>query len=100
MYPYTYARMAFALGLVILFSACKPESAKKITCVSTLHGHTHMFSPADTGSMFTCTHGIINTATGSITSSGSFLTHFYFTEQAAFNTSDNCYYIFKSDGSG
>ena len=87
--------IAITLGLFIIVTACKKNTSNKTTCTSTLHAYTAVMNPIYTG-LDTCSQGIINMATGSIATAGSFLSIIYFTNQAAFNTSDNCYYIFKS----
>ena len=89
----------------VLFASCK-KTNKTTSCSSTLHGYT---APVDTmysGASYTCNHGIINTTTGGMATFGSFTGSLIFTNQAAFNTSDNCYYVFgtsnlyKIDASG
>jgi pectin methylesterase-like acyl-CoA thioesterase len=98
MYPLSGSRLAITLGFFALFTACKSQPAKKITCTSTLHAYTASLPVMDTP--ITCTHGLVNMSTGAITSSGTFLTSFDFTNQAAFNRSDDCYYVFKTICSG
>jgi hypothetical protein len=85
------------LGLSATFVGCKKNTANKTTCSSTLHGFA-----ADSigmGSIGTCNHITINSATGYATSSGTFNGNATFDYQAAYNTSDGNYYVFKTQNS-
>jgi hypothetical protein len=86
--------IAVACALVILFAACKKDAQKTTSCTSTLYGYNVPHSGIyDT--VATRTNGIVNPTTAAISSIGSFSASAY-TNQAAFNSSDNCYYVFKT----
>jgi hypothetical protein len=92
--------IAISCAALSLFAACtKPVKKPTTSCTPTLYGYASL--PAtlfDTVS--SRTYGIINPATVTSGTIGTFNTSTY-SNQAAFNSSDNCYYAFKTHmGSG
>ena len=80
-------------AIVLLSVSCKKSSTSRTTsCSSTLYGYTLPVGSAyyDTA----CSFGIINESTAAFSILGTFSSCTYST-QAAYNTSDNCYYTFK-----
>lgn len=91
--------LAAALLPCALFTGCKKEAKKTTTCTATLYGYsaadTSVYDPSPAVSV-----GIINPASIALASLGTISTSTY-ASQAAFNTSDNCYYTFHTSmGSG
>jgi len=83
-------------ALFVLLAACtKKDSNKKTTCASTVHGFTTSSETFDTASINIAHHGIVNLATGAMVTSGTFRNAAAFASQGAFNTGDNCYYVFR-----
>lgn len=86
------------LCICLIQSSCKKpkDTHEKKTCSSVLHAYTSSVTMPTTY-RFPCSHGTVDLATGIITSSGSFSNCLVFTNKAAFNSSDNCYYAFSSE---
>jgi len=91
---------AIAFGILALLAACKKKNAnRETTCMSTLHAYNTAVNSADTATFEASKHGMIDLATGTITTTSSiFRCSPVFTNQGAFNTADNCYYVFKANG--
>ncbi len=91
-------RMPQSLCIICLFalclaSACKKSTGSKTTCTSTLYGiSAPSSSTIDTG--ISCIFGTINPTTGVISTLGTLFSHGA-TNQGTYNSSDNCYYIFR-----
>lgn len=86
--------IAVACSLIALFAACKKDAKKTTSCTSTLYAYNVPYSGiGDT--LGARTNGIVNPSTGYISSIGTFTASAY-TNQAAFNSADNCYYVFKT----
>ncbi len=99
MKPYILAIAAICCTPFIL-NSCKKTPAKKTTCSSTLHGYTASLSAMYTASpSIPCNPGVINTSTAAIATVGTFPGQILFTAQMAYNTSDNCSYIFGNSDS-
>lgn len=78
------------------FTGCVKGPAAKTTCTSTIYGYT-MPGPTYFDSIAVCNQGAINPASATFTPSGSgtFLSS-GFENQVAYNTSNHCYYAFKT----
>jgi len=91
-----YIMGAIAASL-LLFPSCKKDttSTSTTTCSSVLYGNSAPASLYDSASAF----GVINPASATLTGTATFMGTNY-ENQAAFNTSDNCYYVFKTHMGG
>ncbi|MBC7554987.1 MAG: hypothetical protein H7257_13535 [Taibaiella sp.] len=84
-------------GSFLIVASCKKEKQGNTTpCNTTVYAYrcvdtnyANVYKP--------CTSGILNTASGSLSTIGSFSAGWY-TNQATFNNSDHCYYVFKKLG--
>ena len=94
----TYITTSLIVLTSISFANCKKSNSKKTSCVSTVHAYSAVINPLDTSVVYACSHGILNLSTGGIATSGTITTSMLFTNQGAFNTSDNCYYVFQNAG--
>jgi len=76
---------------IFLLSSCK--KSKRTTCSATLYGFNGILHPSAGGLYDTSTgnFGVINETTGTASTIATF-TSLIFTNQGAYNTSDNCYY--------
>ncbi len=104
MKQYTKTTITVLLVLSAVFTCCTKPASKKTTCTSTWHAYS---APSWAGAPYTPSHyGVINASTGSITSFGTFYSNPVFTQQGAYNSTDNSYYLlqhdslFKIDASG
>jgi len=86
--------LVVCLFALCIASSCKKTTGSKTTCTSTLYGYTVSMS-AMYDTISTCSFGSINPASGLLSAIGSFASSVY-TNQGAYNTSDNCYYVFKT----
>lgn len=83
--------------LSLCFLSCKKEKEKKTSCAATLYGYnapSSAFVPSSS-LLTTVGFGVINPATATSASFASFLAVTYANE-GTYNTTDNCYYVFKS----
>jgi hypothetical protein len=80
------------------FTACKKEAAHKTTCTSTVHAYTAPVSLiyGASGSLYACNHGIVNTSTAGIATTGSFTNSVMLNNKATYSVADNSYYCFSS----
>jgi len=86
--------MFVAIATVILLASCKKNTPHSTSCSSTLYGYT--VSSSALGLMdTTCNFGIVNESTAAFSGATTFLSTVY-SNQAAYNTSDNCYFTFKT----
>ncbi len=92
--------LAVLLCMAVLLCACG-KLKKKSNCDGTLHGYTASLNSMNTttGLAASCSHGIINTGTGTIATSGTFPGSVLVNNKATFNTHDKCYYVFGYTGS-
>lgn len=83
-------------ALLIALAACTKDKNKdqnKTTCFATVYGYNTTDSPVYAPSL-TAAFGTVDLATATATSTGTITTSAY-SNQGAFNTSDNCYYVFR-----
>lgn len=87
--------------ILFLSPSCKKEKdASKTTCSSTVYGYNTTGSIASSLSpSATVSFGSVDLTTASGPSTGTFANSVY-SNQGAFNTDDNCYYVFKYINSG
>jgi hypothetical protein len=87
------------VALVNLLSACtKKETTKKTTCASTLYAYS-VTDPVIFAPTAPALYGVVDPATVTSSSSVSFA-NTACSNQGAYNTSDNCYYVFRYRNSG
>lgn len=86
------------LCICLIQSSCKKpkDTHKKTTCSSVLHAYTASSMSWPAGTTYPCSHGTVDLATGIITSAGSFSNCLVFTNKAAYNSADKCYYAFST----
>ncbi len=99
MRKYLPAATALSVAIITLFAACKKEpTASKTTCVATLYGYNYLDTPfVPTTSVVGW--GNINETTLATTSVATLPVTAY-SNQGVYNTSDNCYYVFRYGTSG
>ncbi len=88
------ASVGCAIGSLIV--SCKKDRSVIPACTARLHGY--IASTGLVSGLFPepCSHGIINGASATIATAGSFMGASGFNHLATYNTVDHCYYVFQS----
>lgn len=99
MRKYLPAAMALSVAIITMFAACKKEpTASKTTCAATLYGYNFLDTTLVSSSL-PVGWGIINETSLATTSVATLPVNAY-ANQGVYNTSDNCYYVFRYGTSG